>query len=95
MILLQAAITNLGKSEDLLEDAEGPLHFGAHCCPGAVLAPLHFVDDAFVFRTPRGHVLRLGCGLVDRLGLPLITGVAPDLLLCAMQQVGQHMHIRD
>jgi len=84
VILLQAAITHFRKSEDALQNAEGPLHFRAHSGLGAVLAPRHLIDAAFVFGTPRSHVLRCGSSGMNGLRLALVAGIAPDLLLGAV-----------
>lgn len=51
----------------------------------AILAFLLFIDALLGLIASRGHVLCLGHGLVNRLGLSLIAGVAPDVLLFPMQ----------
>jgi len=81
VILFQSAITHFRKSKDALQNAKRPLHLRAHFCLGPVLALLHFIHARFCFHTPRGHVLRLRRGLVNRFALALITRIALDLAL--------------
>ncbi len=89
MALLDAAIAHLGVPEDLLENAERPLHLSAYAELAPTLALLFLVHHALVFLdTPIGHVLRIGCGPMNRFCLPSIASIAPHLLLLAMEQVG-------
>src|SRR5579884_4554228 len=76
VILLQAAIAHLGKSEHALEDAERPLHPGAYAGLGPVPALLLFMDFSLALHPARGHVLRSG---------------TPDLLLIAVEYIRQHV----
>src|SRR5450755_1692592 len=94
MILLQSAIAQFGISENALQNAEGPLHLGTYSCLGTILAPLPLVYRVLALRASRGHVLRFGGSGMNRLCLALVACVAPDLLLCTVQQIGQHMYIR-
>src|ERR1017187_6085639 len=85
VILHDTAIAHLDITEDTLQDAKRPLHLGSNSRLSPVLALLDFIHALLSLHAPIGHILRLGCGLVNRPGLPLITRVAPDLLLIAMQ----------
>jgi len=85
VILLQPAIAHLGESEDALQDAERPLHLGAHSGLGSILAPGLLVRTVLIPGPAAGHVLRLECGPADYIALPLITSISPHLLLRAVQ----------
>ena len=49
VILLQAAVAHLGKAEDALQHAEGPLDFCSHASFRAVLALLRFIHARLGF----------------------------------------------
>lgn len=49
MVVLDAAIAHLGVLEDPLENAEGPLHLGAHAGVVAILALLFLIHHAMDF----------------------------------------------
>src|SRR5258708_4889920 len=85
VVFPDAPIAHLGKSEDALEDAEWMLDFGSHASFDCVLALGLFVNVVFVFGPARSHILRLGCGCANRLGLALIAAIAPHLALLAVQ----------
>src|SRR5271156_1964759 len=85
VILLQAAIANFSEAEDALQYAKRPLHLGSHSRLSPVLSLLLFIHPGLGLDSLAGHVLCLGRNRVDSFGLPLITRVAPDLLLVPMQ----------
>ena len=85
MILPDAAVANLGKSEDTLQDAKWMLDLGSNSGLGCVLSLGFFIHIVLVFRPPTSHILRLRCGCTNRLSLALIAAVAPYLALFAMQ----------
>jgi hypothetical protein len=85
VILHDAAMAHLAKTEDTLQDAKWPLHLGSNSRLSPVLALLVFIHALLRLDAPVAHVLRFGRGLVNRLGLSLISRVAPDLLLFAVE----------
>jgi len=85
MILQDAAIAHLGITEDTLQNAERPLHFCSNSRLSLVPALLVFIHALLGLHASIGHVLRLGRCRVDRLGLPLIAAISPDLVFLAMQ----------
>ena len=48
VVLLQASISHLGKSEYPFQDTKGPFHLGSYFGLGPVLAPGFFVHSVFV-----------------------------------------------
>lgn len=85
MILPDATVTNLGESEDTLEDAERMLHLGSDAGLGRVLALGFFIHIVLVFGPAASHILRFRGGCADRLGLALIAAITPYLALLAVQ----------
>src|ERR1035437_395317 len=85
VILHDAAIAHLGITEDTLQDAKRPLHLGSNSRLSPVLALLVFIHTLPGLHAPIGHILRLGSSSMNRLGLSLITRIAPDFLFIAVQ----------
>ena len=85
VILPDAPVSHLGKSEDPFEDAERMFDFGSHASLGGVLALGLLIHIVLLFDPARNHVLRLRRGSMDGLGLALISAVAPHLALFAVQ----------
>ena len=85
VILHDAAIAHPRITEDALQDTKRPLHLGSHSRLSPVLALLALIHSLLGLHAPIGHVLLLGRGLVNRLGLPLIARIAPHFLFITMQ----------
>ena len=85
VVLLQAAVANLGVVEDALQDAEWPLHLRSNSRLSPVLSPLLLIHAVLCFRTAASHILRMRRGLVNLLCLSLIAAIAPDLFLVAVE----------
>ena len=88
-VLGQPSIAHLLEVKDALEDAERMFYFRQHTRPIRVLSVLYLIHEILVFRFAAGHVLSLGSGLLDRLGLAMVSAVVPHLAFLAMQQLGQ------
>src|SRR5450432_770081 len=85
VIFPDATVTNLGKSEDTLQDAKRMLDFGSHAGLGGVLALGFFIYIILVLGPAASHILCLRRGGVNGLGLSLIATIAPYLALFAVQ----------
>src|SRR5450755_916589 len=85
VVFPDATVTNLGKSEDTLQDAKWMLDFGSHAGLGGVLALGFFIYIILVLGPAASHILCLRRGGVNGLGLTLIATIAPYLALFAVQ----------
>ena len=94
VVLGDASIPHLVEAEDALQDAEDMLYFRSYSGFRRVLLLCNFIDMVLELRSLAGHVLGLWRGLLDRLGLALVAAIAPHFALLAMQQIGQHVHVR-
>src|SRR5580658_6041980 len=85
VVFPDAAITNLGKSEDTLQDAKRMLDFGSYAGLGGVLALGFFIYIILVLCPATSHILGLRRGCVNGLGLTLIAAIAPHLAFASVQ----------
>ena len=86
-VLLQAAITHLGKAEDALDDQDGVLDLGSHLRLGPVLLPLPVGERIVPTALLVDEALDLRGGLRDKFFLAGIGHVAKDPILVAMQKL--------
>src|ERR1700730_10319704 len=94
MVLRDPAVSHLVEAEDAFQDAEHVFYLRSDARLGRILPPGFFVHVVLELRPAAGHVLGLGSGLLDRFRLALIAAIAPYLCFFAVQQVGQHVHVR-
>src|SRR5271170_287043 len=92
-ILRQTSVANLAEAKDVLDHTEDMLHFGSHSRLVAVLCLLNLIDLAVKTIALVGEVLRSRRMPVDEVSMALITLVAPDPRLGAVQQVGQRVSV--
>ena len=88
-----AAIVDLGKAKDALDDEKGVLHLGAHTRLPAVLLALTFSQPSIAKPLLIGEVTRLRCGPGDQRLLAGVGGVAIHPLLVAVQQLRERMFV--
>src|SRR5690242_15651633 len=71
-VLLQPAITHLGKAEHPLDDPDRMLDPGPHFGLGAVFRPLDLIDNTAVAVAAIGEIAGLGCVLPDHRSLAAV-----------------------
>lgn len=86
-VLHHAAITDLGKAKDALDDEKGMFNFGAHTRLPAILLLFPFGKSSVAKPLLVDEVTSLGCSLGDQLLLAGVGGVAIHPLLVAVQQL--------
>jgi hypothetical protein len=91
MVLRDAPASDLVECEDVLQDAKRMFYFFSYSRLDGVLPSGLLVDILFELRPAAGHILGVGRGVADHFCLALVAAVAPDLVIPAMQQVGQHV----
>src|SRR3970282_445953 len=87
-VLHHAAIADLGKAKDALDDEKGMFDLGAYTRLSTVLLPFPFAESLVAKPLLVGEVTRLGCCLGDQLLLAGVGGVAIHPLFVAVQQLG-------
>lgn len=92
-ILGDAAIADLGKSEDAFEHQKGMPDAGVNSGLVAILVPLDPIDTVAVSVTPLRHVSGARCVPMDHIGSTLIGRVAPHTRFFAMQQHRQRQGV--
>ncbi len=88
-ILGRAVVADIRESEDALDDADDVFHLGPYVGFGAVLRPRPRIEAAAIPDSAVGEVLRLRGHLAKKGRLALLSPIAPDLRLVAMQEARQ------
>src|SRR3970040_945108 len=92
-VLHHAAIADLGKAEEALDDEEGMLDLGTHTRLPAVLLLFPLGQSSVAKSLLVGEVTRLRCGLGNQLLLAGIGGVAIHSPFVAVQQLWERVLI--
>src|SRR3972149_6894583 len=86
-VLHHAAIADLGKAKDALDDEKGMFDLGAHTRLSTVLLPFPFGESLIAKPLLVSEVTSLRCGLGDQLLLAGVGRVAIHPLFVAVQQL--------
>lgn len=85
MVLRDPPIAHLVEAEDSFQNTEDMFDLRSYSRLRRVLTSSYFVHIILELRPAAGHVLRVRRGFADRLGLALITAVAPYFSLLAVE----------